>query len=115
MDAPTLIRAARTGAGLTLRGLADRAATSHSTLAAYESGSKTPSVATLNRVLRSAGYEVDVVLRRRYRNDGDLARGDELIAVLRLAEQFPADHARILRAPVFGRAVVDHAVVDAGD
>jgi transcriptional regulator with XRE-family HTH domain len=105
MNAATLIRSARTDAGLTLRGLATVAKTSHSTLAAYEAGTKTPSVATLHRVVRAAGFEIDTTLRRRYRRDGALARGDELAQVLELAAQFPARHTSQLEAPIFGKAV----------
>jgi transcriptional regulator with XRE-family HTH domain len=103
MDAGVIVRDVRTEAGLTLRGLAALAATSHSTLAAYEAGSKTPSVATLSRIVRAAGFEIDTTLRRRCRTDGELRRGEELAAVLELAEQFPARHDHLLNAPVFGR------------
>lgn len=104
MDAAHLLRSARREAALTLRELGERAGTSHSTLAAYESGTKTPSVATLDRVLRAAGFAADVELRRRHRGAGGMARGDELAAVLDLAAAFPARHADQLEAPVFGRA-----------
>jgi transcriptional regulator with XRE-family HTH domain len=104
MDAAHVIRDARTRSGLTLRALACAAETSHSTLSAYESGSKVPAVSTLTRVVRAAGFEVDTTLRRRYRHDGDLSRGDELAAVLELAEAFPARHSERLEAPVFGRS-----------
>ena len=40
----------------------DRAGTSHSTLAAYEAGRKVPTVETLDRVVRAAGYELAVEL-----------------------------------------------------
>ena len=103
MDAPSLLRQARHESGLTLRRLGELAGTSHSTLAAYESGTKSPNVATLNRVLRAAGFDVDVHLHKRY-SSPELARGDELVAVLELAAQFPARHTRTLTAPVFGYA-----------
>ena len=104
MHAATLIRTARTQAGLTLRELGDRAATSHSTLAAYESGTKTPNVATLQRVLNAAGFSVDVELHPRQRGTESLPRGHELEAVLELAAAFPARHSDRLEAPIFGRA-----------
>ncbi len=103
MDAARLLRSARQERGLTLRELGELAGTSHSTLAAYESGSKTPNVATLNRVLRAAGFEADVELHRRHRRSIGISRGDELAAVLDLAAAFPARHADHLEAPVFGR------------
>ena len=102
MDAAVLLRSARLDAGLTLRELGERAGTSHSTLAAYEAGRKTPSVATLDRVLEAAGFAVDVTLHRRHRGAaGELSRGEELVAVLELAAQFPAVHSDRLEMPVF--------------
>lgn len=48
--------------GLSQRVLAQRAGTSHATLSAYESGKIDPSVATFNRILRAAGFQVDIDL-----------------------------------------------------
>ncbi|BAN00345.1 putative Xre family DNA-binding protein [Ilumatobacter coccineus YM16-304] len=105
MDAETLIRTARTEARLSVRELARRAGTSHSTLVAYEQGRKDPTVGTLNRILRAADVGVDVTLRPRVRRDPltELDRGDELLEVLNLAEMFPARHDESLQMPVFGR------------
>ncbi len=103
MDPAHLLRSARLEAGLTLRELGQRAGTSHSTLAAYESGSKSPNVATFNRVLRAAGFAVDVELHRRHRGTAALPKGQELAAVLELAAAFPAQHSDQLAMPVFGR------------
>jgi transcriptional regulator with XRE-family HTH domain len=103
MDAGTTIRSARLRAGLTLRELAARAGTSHSTLSAYEHGLKDPSVATIDRVVRAAGFRLDAALYRRITRVGELSRGDELAAVLELAESFPARHTAQLGYPVFGR------------
>lgn len=102
MDAAELIRDARSSAALTLRELGQVAGTSHSTLAAYESGAKSPNATTLHRVLTAAGYAVDVELRTRQRGTNELARGAELEAVLELAAAFPARHSEHLEAPVFG-------------
>jgi transcriptional regulator with XRE-family HTH domain len=106
MDAATLLRSARHRAGLSLRELALRAGTSHATLSAYEHGTKVPTVDTFARVLEAAGFTVDPELTRRVVVDPrtGLDRGDELAAVLELAEQFPARHTPTLQAPVFGRA-----------
>jgi transcriptional regulator with XRE-family HTH domain len=103
MDAARIIRDARSEAGLTLRELARRAGTSHSTLAAYEHGRTDPTVATLDRVLRACGYAADVQLRRRVRRDEitGLDRGRELAEVVGLAEMFPARHAEKIEMPVF--------------
>lgn len=105
MDAARLIRTARHSSGLTLRQLAERADTSHSALAAYEAGRTIPSVATLERVLRAAGFDADVSLTRRA-GGGPAdrhARGLELIEVLELAEMFPARHAPSTPFPRFGQ------------
>lgn len=53
--AARLIKNARTGAGFTQSELAERAGTSQPTIAAYEAGSKVPTVSTLERVLRATG------------------------------------------------------------
>ncbi len=58
MDASVVIRTARRRAGLTQSELAARAATTQSTVAAYESGAKQPSLATLNRLLGAADLSV---------------------------------------------------------
>ncbi len=58
-----LIRDARTAAGLTQAELAKRARTSQPAIAAYESGDKVPTVATLERLLGAAG--VDLTATRR--------------------------------------------------
>jgi transcriptional regulator with XRE-family HTH domain len=104
VDAAQLIGDARRMAGLTLRALAARAGTSHSTLAAYEQGRKVPNVVTLDRILRAAGFAADVTLHRRI-DDGDrAARGRELIEVLELAAMFPASHSPTITFPPFGVA-----------
>ncbi|MGA9278518.1 helix-turn-helix domain-containing protein [Ilumatobacter sp.] len=104
MDSARLIRDARRGSGLTLRALAERAGTSHSTLAAYEQRRKVPSVSTLDRILRAAGFAADVTLHRRV-DDGDRAeRGRELLEVLELAALFPAHHEPTMTYPPFGVA-----------
>ncbi len=101
MDSSQLIRFARRRRGLTLRALAERAGTSHSTLSAYETGTKAPSVVTLDRVMRAAGFVIDAELEQRVTDDG--RRGRELEDVLHLAEQFPARHADRHAYPRFTR------------
>ncbi|CAN5519853.1 hypothetical protein BH23ACT3_BH23ACT3_11150 [soil metagenome] len=105
MDAARLIRTTRRCAGLTLRELAHRAGTSHSTISAYEAGRIVPSVATLERILRAAGFDAHVSLSTRAGGGPEdrEARGRELVEVLELAEMFPARHARELEYPRFGR------------
>ena len=101
MDAATLIRQARSGSGLSLRQLARRAGTSHATLSAYEAGRVDPSVHTVSRIIRSAGFDPAVVLVPRV-DPTEGGRGDELVQVLELAARFPARHARRLSYPRFG-------------
>ena len=98
MTAGRLLRRARKRAGLSLRDLAGRAGTSHSTLSAYENGTKVPSVDTLERILRAAGFALDLELVPR------TDRGRELERVLELAGQFPARHAPALSYPRFPEA-----------
>ena len=102
VEAAALIRGARTRAGLSLRALAARAATSHSALAAYEAARVDPSVETLDRIAAAAGFTISAELVPAV--DGDTARGGELVQVLRLAAQFPARHAPTLDGPRFGAA-----------
>jgi transcriptional regulator with XRE-family HTH domain len=104
MDAATLIRRVRTERRLTLRDLAGRARTSHSTLAAYEAGRKVPSVATLDRIVRAAGFELEAQCSPAVGSADPAARGRELIEVLRLAEMFPARVEATLSFPRFGPA-----------
>jgi transcriptional regulator with XRE-family HTH domain len=101
MNAAVTLRHARRRAGLSQRALAERADTSHSTIAAYEAGRKAPSVTTFARLLRAAGAEVDGTLRDAVGGPDASERGRELIAVLELAAMFPAQHSSTLTAPVF--------------
>lgn len=98
-----LLRRARTTAGLSLRDLAARAGTSHATLLAYERGRKVPGVVTLLRILDAAGYALDFELSPRIRERDGIRRGDELVAALDLAAQFPARHARRIEFPKLTR------------
>jgi len=99
------LESARLAAGLSLRQLASRANTSHSTLHAYESGTKAPSIATYMRILDAAGFAADISISRRVSEQDGISRGDELAAVLRLAEQFPSKVDRQMSFPVLSRAL----------
>ena len=105
MDAARTLRRARLSAGLSLRGLAQRAGTSHATLAAYEARRAVPRVDTLDRILRAAGYATDIeVARRPDATDAERsAKGHELLEALELAAMFPARHAPRLGFPQFPR------------
>jgi transcriptional regulator with XRE-family HTH domain len=104
VNAALILRRARSSARLSLRELATRAETSHSTLAAYEAGRKVPSVETLDRIVRSAGFALDAGLTPTVGGADRAARGRELLEVLELAALFPARHARTLQFPRFGAA-----------
>ena len=103
MDAAATVRAARRSAGLSLRQLARAAGTSHSTLSAYETGAKEPTVATLDRIVRAAGLALDIELVPVIGGADRAARGRELADVLELAARFPARRRRPLALARFGR------------
>lgn len=103
MLAADIIRLARHRSGLTLRELADRAGTSHATIAAYEQGRKTPRVDTLDRLCRAAGQAIDWDLDPRPSGDDREARRLALLDVLALADAFPFERTGPLDAPVFSR------------
>lgn len=102
MYAGETVRAARRRAGLSLRALAARAGTSHATLSAYEQGHKVPSVDTFTRIVRAAGFDLQIETRPRVGGVDQKDRGEELREVLELAAQFPARHERTLPYPRFG-------------
>ena len=105
MDGAGTLRRARLDANLSLRELAARAGTSHSTLAAYEAGRAVPGVDTLSRILRAAGYASDIQLTRQpdATEAERRAKGDELLQALGLAAMFPARHRSRLGFPPFPR------------
>ena len=82
-----MIRSARRQAGLSLPALAERVGVPTEDVVAYEAGTKTPDTGMLDWILGCATVD----------------RGEELAAVLELAEQFPARHGPELEYPVFGR------------
>jgi transcriptional regulator with XRE-family HTH domain len=102
VTAATTLRAVRHRAGLSLRQLAAAAGTSHSTLSAYESGRKAPSVETFDRIVRAAGFTPSVEIAPSVGGPEPGDRGRELLEVLRLADRFPARHSPTLDFPRFG-------------
>lgn len=64
MPMASLVREARRRAGLTQAQLAARAGVPQSTVGRIESGARTPSTDMLERLVRAAGLEVSVSLRR---------------------------------------------------
>ena len=102
MDVVELIRDARRAAGVTQLELAGRAGTTQPAVAAYESGAKTPNLATLERLLDAADYDMELLAHPRMRRGAaslaelaqtiatDLERGAEQDA-LRLLFGFADD------------------------
>ena len=103
MDVAGEIASARRAAGLTQTELADRSGTSQATISAYEHGSKTPSSATLIRVLAAAGRRLTTAPGAApvfVPSADDLEhRGRVLAEVLELAERLPARRPRRLAYP----------------
>ena len=62
-----LLEIARRRAGLTQEELAERASTSRPTLSAYESGRKSPTLATAERILHVAGFALTLDTRPTFR------------------------------------------------
>lgn len=63
VDAARLLRQARARAGLSQRELAGRASISQPMISAIERGLQDPRHATLDKLLRACGHEVDLVVR----------------------------------------------------
>lgn len=107
MDFPRALRVAREQAGLTLRALAERAGTSHSTVAAYEAGRVTPRADTAERLLQACGKRMEVVsvrepVRDPRRGPADQEFAQVLTLVAAVGETPREDH-RPWNAPIFRR------------
>ena len=89
MDAATTIREARERAGLSKRELARRAKTSPAAMVEYESGRRHPSVDTLQRILRAAGFEATLMVRPTGQRFSPVDPGRRLVEVLELADHLP--------------------------
>jgi transcriptional regulator with XRE-family HTH domain len=63
MTPATLIRDSRKSAGLTQQQLADRLGVDQSVVARLERGKSSPTVGTMERVLRAAGFELELAAR----------------------------------------------------
>jgi transcriptional regulator with XRE-family HTH domain len=105
MDAAVLLQEARRRSGLSRRKLAQLGGTSPSTLSAYESGASVPSVATLERLLRAAGFETEVNLRPVPLNDeGELT--EKIEALFSFVDALPRRQRGPLDYPIFGATAV---------
>ncbi len=96
-----LLREARRRRGLSRRQLAQRGGTSPSTLSAYESGASVPSVATLTRLLRAAGFEPEATLRPVAAVDEE-ELAQKIEALFSFVDVLPRRPRGSLRFPVFG-------------
>lgn len=99
MDTATFIRNLRINEGLTQGELARRAGTSQSAVARYETGASSPSVNTLERMVRAAGAELNLSTKPAPPSDlsGDLATKlrRHRIEILRRAREAGAANVRI--------------------
>lgn len=88
--AGTIVERARRGSGLSQRELARRAGTSQPTLSTYERGAKSPTLAVVERIVNSSGYDLDLSPRVTFTaHDG--ARGAPIVVPDRLWRLDPAD------------------------
>jgi transcriptional regulator with XRE-family HTH domain len=66
MTEGTIIARARRASGLSQRALARQAGTSQPTLSEYESGGKSPTLAVVERIVRTSGYDLDLTPRVKF-------------------------------------------------
>jgi transcriptional regulator with XRE-family HTH domain len=103
VDVATLLSSTRRRSGYSQRELARRAHTSAAAVCLYERGERVPRVDTLERLLAAAGASLS--LDALQLPDIDLtARGEDLVAVLNLADQLPQHHSPTLAFPPFRAA-----------
>jgi transcriptional regulator with XRE-family HTH domain len=67
VDVARVIRQARRSAGMTQLELASRAGTAQSAVAAYESGARTPTLATVERLCDACEHDLELLARPRLR------------------------------------------------
>lgn len=88
--AGTIVERARRGSGLSQRELARRAGTSQPTLSTYERGAKSPTLAVVERIVNSSGYDLDLSPRVTFTAHAG-ARGAPIVVPDRLWRLDPAD------------------------
>jgi len=86
----TIVERARRGSGLSQRELARRAGTSQPTLSTYEHGTKSPTLAVVERIVNSSGYDLDLSPRVTFTAHTG-ARGAPFVVPDRLWRLDPAD------------------------
>ena len=89
MEAASVIRSARETAGISKRELARRARTSAAAIVAYESGTREPSLPTLQRILHAAGARAEMNIVAAPNLPDAATLGHRLEQVLELAEHLP--------------------------
>jgi transcriptional regulator with XRE-family HTH domain len=87
MDAGSLLRHARTKAGLSQRQLARRAGVSQTAISQIEGGKASPRFETLDRLLSVCGFELDLIPRA--------GVGIDRTTLRELLQLAPAERARI--------------------
>jgi transcriptional regulator with XRE-family HTH domain len=92
-----LVERARRLAGLSRAELARRSGASRPTLAAYAAGTKSPNLATAERIVRAAGFDFDLVPRPSF-SEVPLGRG-RVAYIPRSLPRLPADRA-LARVPL---------------
>jgi transcriptional regulator with XRE-family HTH domain len=95
-----LLERARRLAGLSRSELARRSGASRPTLAAYAAGTKSPNLATAERIVRAAGFELELAPRPDFREVA-LGRG-HAVYVPAFLPRLPVDRAlRRVRLPLY--------------
>jgi len=100
MEAQSLIREARRRSTKSRRRLARDAGTSAATLAAYEAGRSIPSVETLKRILKAAGFTAEVSLRPVLGGD-QASRRAKIEALFAFTDELPRQARDTLSFPRF--------------
>lgn len=100
MEIASLIKNARSAAGITQLQLAHRAGTAQSAVAAYESGARTPTLATLERLFGACEHDLELNARARIRRGA--ASLEQLAPIL--TEELGQDRERDALRLLFGFA-----------
>jgi transcriptional regulator with XRE-family HTH domain len=96
MELADLIKTARRAAGITQSELASRASTAQPAVAAYESGTRVPSLATLRRLLSACDHDLELVARPRVRRGAVALSGLAPAVNVDLREDRERDAIRLL-------------------
>lgn len=99
MAGADLLERIRRAAGLSQDELARRAGTSRTAVSAYEHGRKSPSLATVDRLLASAGYELDAHPQIEFVGYPD-RRGREFLVPTRLPQLPPHQALATVKLPL---------------